>query len=96
MTIRRAGSENSAPPCRKAPLRCPEDSLKIHAMSSPGFVMKPTKSILDRSFIYVPSTATSVDQTWRRFGWRPSTENGTAQELHPRPAQSAEPAPARQ
>jgi len=40
--------------------------------------MKPTKSILDRSFIYVPSTTTSVDQTWRRFGWRPiAEERGT-------------------
>ncbi|HEU0204955.1 MAG TPA: hypothetical protein VFR86_31485 [Burkholderiaceae bacterium] len=34
----------------------------------------PFKSILDKSFIYVPSTATSVDETWRRFGWRPMTE----------------------
>lgn len=39
---------------------------------------KPTKSILDRSFVYVPSTATSVDQTWRRFGWRPSSETTSA------------------
>lgn len=39
---------------------------------------KPSKSILDRSFVYVPSTATSVDQTWRRFGWRPSSESTSA------------------
>lgn len=58
--------------------------------------MKPSKSILDRSFIYVPSTATSVDQTWRRFGWRPSTETESTQETHPRPAQSAESASVRQ
>jgi len=38
--------------------------------------MKPTKSILDSSFIYVPSAATSVDQTWRRFGWKPLSEEG--------------------
>jgi hypothetical protein len=57
---------------------------------------KPSKSILDRSFIYVPSTATSVDQTWRRFGWRPSTESENTHETHPRPAQSAEAPPARQ
>jgi len=38
--------------------------------------MKPTKSILDSSFIYVPSAATSVDQTWRRFGWKPLAEEG--------------------
>jgi hypothetical protein len=44
--------------------------------------MKPFKSILDRSFIYVPSTATSVDQTWRRFGWRPTTkEEATRDDL---------------
>lgn len=36
--------------------------------------MKPAKSILDRSFVYIPSSATSVDQTWRRFGWRPAAE----------------------
>ncbi len=39
---------------------------------------KPSKSILDRSFVYVPSTATSVDQTWRRFGWRPNAESSSA------------------
>lgn len=37
--------------------------------------MKPSKSILDRSFHYVPSTATSVDQTWRKFGWRPTARH---------------------
>jgi hypothetical protein len=42
--------------------------------------MKPVKSILDRSFVYVPSTATSVDQTWRRYGWRPSNEEGRTRE----------------
>ena len=42
--------------------------------------MKPSKSILDRSFVYVPSAHTSVDQTWRRFGWRPLTEQGGAHE----------------
>jgi hypothetical protein len=36
--------------------------------------MKPVLSILDRSFQYVPATATSVADTWRRFGWRPPTE----------------------
>jgi hypothetical protein len=36
--------------------------------------MKPRKSILDRSFVYVPASATSVDRTWRRFGWRPLAE----------------------
>jgi len=44
--------------------------------------MKPFKSILDQSFIYVPSTATSVDQTWRRFGWRPSSEERATHETH--------------
>ena len=33
--------------------------------------MKPAMSILDPSFHYVPSVATSLATTWRRFGWRP-------------------------
>ena len=36
--------------------------------------MKPTRSILDGSFQYVPAVATSVAKTWRRFGWRPMTD----------------------
>ena len=36
--------------------------------------MKPSRSILDDSFGYVPAVATSVAQTWRRFGWRPTTD----------------------
>jgi hypothetical protein len=44
--------------------------------------MKPFKSILDRSFVYVPAAATSVDQTWRRYGWRPVHEEGGPDE-HP-------------
>ena len=34
--------------------------------------MKP--SILDESFRYVPAAATSVADTWRRFGWRPTSD----------------------
>lgn len=37
--------------------------------------MKPSKSILDESFTYVSSEATSVHETWRRFGWRPASED---------------------
>ncbi len=37
--------------------------------------MKPSKSILDESFTYVSSAATSVRETWRRFGWRPAFED---------------------
>lgn len=33
-----------------------------------------TPSILDESFRYVPAAATSVADTWRRFGWRPITD----------------------
>jgi hypothetical protein len=29
-------------------------------------------SILDAAFKYVPSHATSVAETWRRFGWHPA------------------------
>ncbi len=37
--------------------------------------MKPWVSILDPSFQYVPSMATSVAGTWQRFGWRPTTSH---------------------
>jgi hypothetical protein len=36
--------------------------------------MKPIRSILDASFRYVPSVATSVASTWRRAGWLPTTD----------------------
>jgi hypothetical protein len=36
--------------------------------------MKPAHSILDESFRYVPAIATSVAETWGRFGWRPTTD----------------------
>ncbi len=36
--------------------------------------MKPAYSILDDSFRYVPASSTSVAETWRRFGWRPTTD----------------------
>jgi len=36
--------------------------------------MKPQKSILDESFAYTPSTATAVEETWRRYGWQPVTD----------------------
>ncbi len=35
---------------------------------------KPARLILDESFRYVPAVATSVAETWRRFGWRPTTD----------------------
>jgi hypothetical protein len=36
--------------------------------------IKPARSILDGSFRYVPAAATSVFETWSRFGWRPMTD----------------------
>ena len=36
--------------------------------------MRSIRSILDPSFRYVPSVATSVASTWRRAGWRPTTD----------------------
>jgi hypothetical protein len=36
--------------------------------------MKPSLSLLDVSFQYVPAMATSVSTTWRRFGWRPPSD----------------------
>lgn len=38
--------------------------------------MKPSISILEQAFRYVPSVATSVADTWRRFGWRPPSGSG--------------------
>jgi len=38
-------------------------------------MVKPTQSILDHSFRHVPAVATSVMQTWRRFGWQPTTDD---------------------
>ena len=40
--------------------------------------MKPSHSILDSGFNYVPSHATSVADTWRRFGWMPAAERQPA------------------
>jgi hypothetical protein len=42
--------------------------------------MRPSKSILDESFSYVPSTSTSVADTWRRFGWHPPTDDERARQ----------------
>ena len=36
--------------------------------------MKPYRSILDESFQYMPAGASSVAETWRRFGWHPTTD----------------------
>ena len=40
--------------------------------------MRPTKSILDESFAYTPAVATTVAETWRRFGWLPTSEQERA------------------
>jgi hypothetical protein len=45
--------------------------------------MKPACSILDRSFRYVPAAATSVSETWRRFGWQPTTAEERDRQLGP-------------
>jgi hypothetical protein len=43
--------------------------------------MKPSKSILDRSFVYTHHTATNVENTWRRFGWQPISEKERAEKV---------------
>jgi hypothetical protein len=45
--------------------------------------MKPAHSILDDSFRYVPAIATSVTETWRRFGWRPTTDEDRKRRRRP-------------
>lgn len=45
--------------------------------------MKPTHSILDNSFRYVPAVATSVAETWRRVGWRPTTDEDRKRRRRP-------------
>lgn len=36
--------------------------------------MKPSKSILDATFTYTPAAATTVEATWRKFGWKPLSD----------------------
>ncbi len=36
--------------------------------------MTPSKSVLDKSFVYIPAASTDVTLTWRRFGWVPIDE----------------------
>jgi hypothetical protein len=45
--------------------------------------MKPRISILDEAFLYRPSYATAVNETWLRFGWRPPRRD--EQKSQPRP-----------
>ena len=46
--------------------------------------MKPRISILDEAFLYRPSYATAVTETWRRFGWRPSRRDEQKSQSQPR------------
>ena len=46
--------------------------------------MKPRISILDEAFQYRPSYETAVTETWRRFGWRPSTRDEQKSQSQPR------------
>ena len=43
--------------------------------------MKPRISILNPAFRYVPSVATSVASTWRRFGWKPGAPDESTRRL---------------
>jgi hypothetical protein len=53
--------------------------------------MKPRISILDRAFAYKPSYATAIDDTWRRFGWRPATRHQQEVQTRPRAFGQAQP-----
>ncbi len=41
--------------------------------------MKP--SILDPKFKYIPAAATSIQDTWRKYGWRPKNEMSGVQRV---------------
>ena len=45
--------------------------------------MKPKISILDRAFVYKPSYATAIADTWRRFGWRPAKREAQESQTQP-------------
>ena len=51
--------------------------------------MKPKISILAEAFVYRPSYATAVTETWRRFGWRPSRREEQKSQSQPRALSSA-------
>jgi hypothetical protein len=57
-------------------------SLAAEGRTSKEPIMKPLRSILDASFQYVPAVATSVAETWRRAGWRPTTERERKARAH--------------
>ena len=46
--------------------------------------MKPKISILNRAFVYTPSYATAIAETWRRFGWQPVKRNAQEPQARPR------------
>jgi len=46
--------------------------------------MKPKISILDHAFVYKPSYATAIADTWRRFGWRPGKRDAQESQRQPR------------
>jgi hypothetical protein len=46
--------------------------------------MKPKISILDHAFVYKPSYATAIADTWRRFGWRPGKRDAQESQTQPR------------
>lgn len=48
--------------------------------------MKPSLSLLDGSFRYVPAADTSVATTWRRFGWQPPSDFERRPRLTTRPS----------
>lgn len=55
--------------------------------------MKPSISILDARFQYRSSIATSVADTWRRFGWRSKAELSGPKARSAIPATKLLPAP---
>jgi hypothetical protein len=62
----------------RAPDGCPVRFERVPEMTCASETrkardMKPSISILDQSFRYVSSIETSVADTWRRFGWRPTS-----------------------
>ena len=59
-----------------------EQQQKPQAQTAPTIVF-PSQSLLE-GYQYTPAAGTSVQDTWRRFGWQPTTEEQRAKQQEKR------------